>query len=107
MYIIVIKFVLSHNISYRVLYISAAASLRNKSKMDLQRSDSIIRSSNGYREYVNSQSNLEPFDIEDVFEDDASDILDDFDISDAFEETGNFLDTSNLNNNNNNNNDID
>ena len=96
------------NISYRVLYISAAASLRNKSKMDLQRSDSIIRSSKGYREYVNSQSNLEPFDIEDVFEDDASDILDDFDISDAFEETGNFLDTSNLNNNNNNNNnDID
>ena len=59
--------------------------------MDLQRSDSIIRSSKGYREYVNSQSNLEPFDIEGVFEDDASDILSDFDMRDAFEETGNFL----------------
>ena len=65
-----------------------------------ERSDSIIRSSNGYREYVNSQSNLEPFDVEDVYDDDVSDILSDFDITDAFEETDNFFYTSNVNNNN-------
>ena len=63
----------------------------NEEILQKERSDSIIRSSNGYREYVNSQSNLEPFDVEDVFDDDVSDMLSDFDITDAFEETDNFL----------------
>ena len=59
-----------------------------------ERSNSIIkRISNGS---INSQSDHEPFNIEDMFDDDGPIILSDFDITDNFEE---IFESNNVNNN--------
>merc|ERR1711998_351061 len=59
-----------------------------------ERSNSIIkRISNGS---INSQSDHEPFNVEDIFEIDGPDILSDFDITDNFEE---IFENNNVDNN--------